>query len=123
MLIGLPISFCFTKNMGRFQNHFSFVIHFYFRHQVILPISFSCLVGQKSRNFLSEITCFFTPLKPKFGRYFMAKLSEKFKKEWQFFLNENNRITYNEHCKKCKNNCKQSFRARIISCPNFIKRS
>lgn len=30
----------------------------------------------------------------------MAKLSEKFKKEWQFFLNENNRITYNEQCKK-----------------------
>lgn len=45
------------------------------------------------------------------------------KKEWKFFLNRKNVIEYNEQCKNCNNKCKQSFRAEIISCPNFNLRS
>lgn len=53
----------------------------------------------------------------------MARLSKKFKEEWQFFLNKYNRLTYNENCKQCANDCKQSFRALLILCPKFRKRS
>ncbi len=45
------------------------------------------------------------------------------KKEWKVFLNQKNIVEYNEQCKNCNNKCKQSFRAEIISCPNFNLRS
>lgn len=47
----------------------------------------------------------------------MSRLSKKYKHEWQFFLNEHNRIQHNDLCKKCVSECKQSFRAIIIDCP------
>lgn len=45
------------------------------------------------------------------------RLSKKYIQEWQFFLDDRNRIKYNELCKKCDRECKQSFRAIIIDCP------
>ena len=39
----------------------------------------------------------------------MPRMSKKRKQEWALFLNDRNRITYNELCKKCSNECKQSF--------------
>lgn len=53
----------------------------------------------------------------------VKNLNEQKKKEWKFFLNRKNIIEFNEQCKKCNNKCKQSFRAEIISCPNFNLRS
>ena len=50
-------------------------------------------------------------------------LNKHNKKEWKFFQNQKNIIEYNEQCKKCNNKCKQSFRAELISCPNFNLRS
>ena len=50
-------------------------------------------------------------------------LNKHNKKEWKFFLDRKNVIEYNEQCKMCNNKCKQSFRAEIISCPNFNLRS
>lgn len=50
-------------------------------------------------------------------------LSKRYKKEWKFFRNQRNNVGYNERCNQCKNKCKQSFRAEIISCPNFNLRS
>ena len=47
----------------------------------------------------------------------MPRLSKKYKQEWQFFLDDRNRMKYNELCKKCESECKQSFRAIIIDCP------
>ena len=47
----------------------------------------------------------------------MPRLSKKYKQEWQFFLDDRNRMKYNELCKKCERECKQSFRAIIIDCP------
>lgn len=43
-------------------------------------------------------------------RYF--NVSEK--RLWVFFLNEKNRIQYNDQCKKCVHECKQSFQCRIV---------
>lgn len=36
----------------------------------------------------------------------MPRMSKKRKQEWALFLNERNRITYNELCRKCSNDCK-----------------
>ena len=47
----------------------------------------------------------------------MPRLSKKYKQEWAFFLDHRNRMKYNELCKKCEKECKQSFRAIIVDCP------
>ena len=52
----------------------------------------------------------------------MPRMSKKRKEEWALFLNYRNRITYCELCRKCRNNCKQSFRALVIECPNFQRK-
>ena len=49
----------------------------------------------------------------------MPRMSKKRKAELAFFLNARNRVTYNELCKRCVRECKQSFRAVIIQCPNY----
>ena len=46
----------------------------------------------------------------------MPRMSKKRKQEWALFLNERNRITYNELCRKCSNDCKQSFRCIVVLC-------
>ena len=52
----------------------------------------------------------------------MPRMSKKKKKEWAFFLNDRNRITYNKLCKQCVKDCKQSFRSIVIQCPKFKKK-
>ena len=49
----------------------------------------------------------------------MPRMSKKDKQELGFFLNDQGRIEYNELCRKCDRDCKQSFRAEIISCPEY----
>lgn len=49
----------------------------------------------------------------------MPRMSKKDKEENSFFLNDRGRISYNELCRKCDRDCKQSFRAVIISCPEY----
>ena len=51
----------------------------------------------------------------------MPRLSKKYKLEWTFFLDDRNRMKYNDLCKKCERECKQSFRAVIIDCP-FVRK-
>ena len=41
----------------------------------------------------------------------MPRMSKKRKLEWSFFLNHRNRITYNDLCRGCTRECKQSFPA------------
>ena len=55
----------------------------------------------------------------------MPRLSKKEKQEWNFFINPNTgRRTYNRFCLKCKNKCKQSYRAVVVYCRKFnAKRS
>lgn len=49
----------------------------------------------------------------------MPRMSKKDKQEWAFFLNDKGRITYAEQCRKCERDCKQSFRATILLCPEY----
>lgn len=58
------------------------------------------------------------------GVFEMAKLSKKFCEEWAFYikLGQRKRVVFNEKCKKCMHECKQSYRVEIIACKNFIKR-
>ena len=66
---------------------------------------------------MSGDTGFILPELPEKGGISMPRLSKKYKQEWQFFLDDRNRMKYNELCKKCERECKQSFRAIIIDCP------
>ena len=52
----------------------------------------------------------------------MPRMSKKRKQEWSFFLNDRNRITYNELCRKCVHECKQSPRALVIECPRYCSK-
>lgn len=49
----------------------------------------------------------------------MPRMSKRDKEEWNYFLNDRGRITYNELCRKCDRDCKQSFRAMIVQCPEY----
>lgn len=49
-------------------------------------------------------------------------MSKKRRLEWSFFLNDRNRVTYNELCRRCRNDCKQSFRAVVIECPKYLSK-
>jgi hypothetical protein len=50
--------------------------------------------------------------------------SERHKQEWDFFINpKTDRIQYNEKCLSCAHEeCKQSFRARIVFCGTYMKK-
>ena len=42
--------------------------------------------------------------------------------EWSFFTSGGNTLIYNDKCNQCRNTCKQSFRAKIVKCPEFRER-
>ena len=52
----------------------------------------------------------------------MARMGKKEKRLWVFFLNDKNRIQYNDQCKKCVHDCKQSFRCRIVWCGKYYSK-
>lgn len=53
----------------------------------------------------------------------MKSLSEKFKKENEFFINKKTKkIQYNKKCQNCKNKCKQSYQAVLINCLKFERK-
>ena len=49
-------------------------------------------------------------------------MSKKRRLEWSFFLNDRNRVTYNKLCRRCRHDCKQSFRAVVIKCPKYLSK-
>jgi hypothetical protein len=50
----------------------------------------------------------------------MPRYTEEFKKERTFFIKlSTGYITFNMKCKKCKRNCKQSYKAVLIACPIY----
>ena len=49
----------------------------------------------------------------------MPRMSQKKKLEMSFFINSKGRIEYNSLCRACVNDCKQSHKAIILSCPKF----
>ena len=52
----------------------------------------------------------------------MPRMPKKLKKELAFFLNDRERRSYNELCRKCQHECNQSFRAVIIDCPRYLSK-
>ena len=52
----------------------------------------------------------------------MPRMPKKLKKELAFFLNDRERRSYNELCRKCQHECKQGFRAVIIDCPRYLSK-
>lgn len=52
----------------------------------------------------------------------MNALSEKFKNEWDFFINpKTQKIQYNKKCNSCTEECKQSYRVKIFVCLQYIE--
>ena len=52
----------------------------------------------------------------------MARMTKSQKHELSLFLNEQGRIQYNEICQQCSLECKQSFRAFLLSCGRYKER-
>ena len=50
----------------------------------------------------------------------MPRMSKSKKLEWSFFLNDRGRKAYNTLCRRCVHDCKQSFRAVVVICPQVI---
>ena len=49
----------------------------------------------------------------------MSRMSKKQKEEWAFFINpKSGRRQYHPRCRTCLHDCKQSWRAQLIACPN-----
>ena len=50
----------------------------------------------------------------------MPRLSKKAKAEWSFFINPlTGKRQFNLLCQHCACQCKQSYRAQILACPNY----
>lgn len=49
----------------------------------------------------------------------MPRMSKKRKQELAFFLNDRGRVAYNVLCRRCRNDCKQSFRVTVIECRKY----
>jgi len=49
----------------------------------------------------------------------MPRMSKKMKLEWALFIGPNGRRQYNELCRKCQRDCKQSFRVVVLECPIY----
>lgn len=52
----------------------------------------------------------------------MPRMSKKRKLELSFFLNDRGRVAYNDLCRKCQHECKQSFLAVVIDCPHYLSK-
>ena len=49
----------------------------------------------------------------------MPRLNKKAKIEWSFFIGPDGRRHYNVLCRRCRHDCRQSFRAIILACPMY----
>lgn len=53
----------------------------------------------------------------------MPHYSKKYKQEWAFFISQKTgHVKYNNKCKRCIHECKQSYKTKIIVCPNYEKK-
>ena len=49
----------------------------------------------------------------------MPRMPKYLKEEWAIFLDDRGRKKFNELCRKCEKDCKQSFRTTIVQCPKY----
>lgn len=80
--------------------------------EICLACVLTCLEGIKNGKRLHNLNI----LKEGIA---VARMGKKEKRLWVFFLNDKNRIQYNDQCKKCVYECKQSFRCRIVWCGKY----
>ncbi len=52
----------------------------------------------------------------------MPRMSKKQKQKCALVLNDRNRITCNELCRKCRNDCKQSFCSIVMLCLKYLSK-
>lgn len=52
----------------------------------------------------------------------MPRMSKKRKMELAFFLNERGRVAYNQLCRRCQHDCKQSFRTVVVDCSRYLSK-
>lgn len=51
----------------------------------------------------------------------MPRLSKKTKQEMELFIDPvTGRRRYNDICRKCQRQCKQSYRSKIVECTRYI---
>lgn len=129
--------FCFFKNFfkkhpPRIVSHFKQVkglLIFFSKYPPIFSLPGSNKWGDKfsQRNIwkIGQFGCAFRHPLSKWvkGVFSMARLSKKLKQEWDFFISpKTGRRTYNDLCRKCRNDCKQSFRAIVVCCPMYCSK-
>ena len=50
----------------------------------------------------------------------MGRMRKSDKEEWDFFIDPSTgRRKYNDKCRQCVCECKQSYRATIVRCPKY----
>ena len=60
------------------------------------------------------------PVQTREGSFYNAEIIKESNTRMGFFINpETGRRTYNSLCRKCKNKCKQSYKAIVIFCPKY----
>ena len=52
----------------------------------------------------------------------MPRMPKYLKNDWAIFLDDRCRRAYNKLCRRCEHDCKQSFRATIIQCPDYLSK-
>ena len=129
--------FCFSKKFfqkhpPRFLSHFKQVkglLIFFSKYPPIFSLPGSNKWGDKfsQRNIwkIGQFGCAFRYPLSKWvkGVFSMARLSKKLKQEWDFFISpKTGRRTYNDLCRKCRNDCKQSFRTIVVCCPMYCSK-
>ena len=133
--------FCFQKNFSKisfkntppgFLSHFKQVkglLIFFSKYPPIFSLPGSNKWGDKfsQRNIwkIGQFGCAFRHPLSKWvkGVFSMARLSKKLKREWDFFISpKTGRRTYNDLCRKCRNDCKQSFRTIVVCCPMYCSK-
>ena len=122
----------FQKHPPRIVSHFKQVKGLLIFFSKYPPFFRFPVQTSEGANFLKEIFeksvnlgVHFDTLCPNEWKEFfsMARLSKKLKQEWAFFLSpKTGRRTYNDLCRKCRNDCKQSFRVIVVSCPLYCSK-
>ena len=58
----------------------------------------------------------------------MPRMSKRNKRDWELFINpKTGRKNYNDLCRKCLRQCKQSYRVIVVACrrfaPNWVRKN
>ncbi len=121
----------FQKHPPRIVSHFKQVkglLIFFSKYPHFFDLRFKQVKGQIfSKKFLKNRSiwvCILIPFVQMSERsFFYGKIiKENLTGMGLFFSPKTGRRTYNDLCRKCRNNCKQSFRAIVVCCPMYCSK-